>query len=265
MTNETTRSVDELSEKKSERLEVRLGYREKQDFVEACDVQGDTPSTAMRRFMRGYVRRADGDVLGAAVRRAAWRRGPVWVGAGAAVAGMAVLAMFALGPAPMSEDALFAARDQNADGALSSEELGLPNTPDGVPHGVMRVLDLDASGTISRGEFVREGRMVFTLSKTDSVLPEAEPRMTLVEFEFAEDEVRSGIFENAVVNSGDLDRLVVWYEDGTNTVMETDVEIQTGDDLIIMSDTVTVPSSMSVREEGDAVIASPNAPNTSAD
>jgi len=37
-------------EKKSERLEVRLGYEEKQDFTEACENQGDTPSGAIRRF-----------------------------------------------------------------------------------------------------------------------------------------------------------------------------------------------------------------------
>jgi len=42
-------------EKKSERLEVRLGYEEKQTFTEACENQGDTPSGAVRRFINGYV------------------------------------------------------------------------------------------------------------------------------------------------------------------------------------------------------------------
>ena len=56
----------DTTEKKSERLEVRLGYREKGAFVEACEMQGDTPSGAVRRFISGYVRRADGDILASA-------------------------------------------------------------------------------------------------------------------------------------------------------------------------------------------------------
>lgn len=63
-----------MDEKKSERLEVRLGYQEKQNFVEACDTQGDTPSGAVRRFIRGYVRRSDDDLLSSAWRGAAKRR-----------------------------------------------------------------------------------------------------------------------------------------------------------------------------------------------
>ena len=61
-------------EKKSERLEVRLGYQEKQDFTEACDLQGDTPSGAIRRFINGYVRRSDGDVIASALRGSAKRK-----------------------------------------------------------------------------------------------------------------------------------------------------------------------------------------------
>jgi len=57
-----------MTEKKSERLEVRLGFQEKSDFVDACETQGDTPSSAMRRFIRGYVRRADADLLASAWR-----------------------------------------------------------------------------------------------------------------------------------------------------------------------------------------------------
>lgn len=57
-----------MTEKKSERLEVRLGFQEKSEFVEACETQGDTPSSALRRFIRGYVRRADADMFASAWR-----------------------------------------------------------------------------------------------------------------------------------------------------------------------------------------------------
>ena len=52
-----------MDEKKSERLEVRLDYQEKQNFVDACDTQEDTPSGAVRRFIKRYVRRSDKDLL----------------------------------------------------------------------------------------------------------------------------------------------------------------------------------------------------------
>jgi len=50
-------------EKKSERFEVRLPYSKKQAFTEACEEQGDTPSSAVRRFIDAYLRRNDRDNL----------------------------------------------------------------------------------------------------------------------------------------------------------------------------------------------------------
>ena len=42
----------DTTEKKSERLEVRLGYREKGAFVEACEMQGDwLPTVAVFQSM----------------------------------------------------------------------------------------------------------------------------------------------------------------------------------------------------------------------
>lgn len=55
-------------EKKSERFEVRLAHSKKQAFQDACDAQGDTPSLAVRRFIDGYLNRADADVLSSAGR-----------------------------------------------------------------------------------------------------------------------------------------------------------------------------------------------------
>ena len=42
-------------EKKTERLDVRLSHEKKQAFSEACENQGDTPSTAVRRFINSYI------------------------------------------------------------------------------------------------------------------------------------------------------------------------------------------------------------------
>lgn len=252
-----------MSEKKSERLEVRLGYQEKSDFVDACDTQGDTPSSALRRFIRGYVRRADGDVLSSALRGATRRRGWGLAAAAGVIAVMLAGAFIAFNgpPAPLTDSEIFAARDLNGDGELGANEHGLPETPTGEPNGVMRVLDLDWSGTISRAEFVATGRMVFALQTTEvGVFPEGEPAMTLVQFTFDEIETRSGTFAVSAINAGEMDRFVIWYADDSNAVFEDDVEINTDGDFTVLSDTATFPASVNVQQEDGETTATRNKP-----
>lgn len=241
-----------MNEKKSERLEVRLGYQEKSEFVEACETQGDTPSSALRRFIRGYIRRADGDVLSTALRGATRRRGlrlAAFIGVTALLAFVVLMAVNRP-PAKMTENQIFAARDLNGDGELGQNEHGLSTTNTDEPNGVMRVLDLDSSGSISRAEFVSTGRMVFSLSTPDGdVLPPDDKTMTLVQFTFEANTTRSGTFEISAMNAGELDRFVIWYTDGTNAVFEDDVAIHTDGDLAINSKTVTFPASFAVRQE----------------
>jgi len=246
-----------MSEKKSERLEVRLGYQEKSEFVEACETQGDTPSSALRRFIRGYVRRADSDVLSSAWRGAIMRRGwrpIIFTVTFAAIAfGFLALANHVNTP---SDNSIFAARDLNGDGELDQIELGLPLTKTGEPNGVMRVLDLDSSGTISRAEFVSTGRMVFARSAPeDEVLPSDDQDMTLVQFTFETDKTRSGTFEATAINAGELDRLVIWYADGTNARFEDDVEIRTDGGIVISSNTATFPASVKINQDEGQTIA----------
>ena len=124
-------------EKKSERLEVRLGYEEKQTFTEACENQGGTPSGAVRRFINGYVRRSDEDVLSSAWRGAAKRRGwkpAVFVGVFAAIG--AVFWGLSNRVPVVTDDAIFSARDINVNGELEYAEHGLAPALDGSPNGV---------------------------------------------------------------------------------------------------------------------------------
>jgi len=250
-----------MQEKKSERLEVRLGYQEKSNFVDACDTQGDTPSSALRRFIRGYVRRADADVLSTAWRGVTRRRG---LGL-AACAGLIVvilsgaLVAFNRPPAKLTDSEIFAARDLNGNGELEENEHGLPGTDEGEGNGVMRVLDLDWSGTISRAEFVATGRMLFALHiLEEGVLPASNPAMTLVQFTFAKNETRSGIFEVSGINAGEMDRFVIWYADNTNTVFEGGVAINTNGDFVINSDAVTFPPSVNVKQGEEKTTATRN-------
>ena len=247
-------------EKKSERLEVRLGYEEKQGFVEACDLQGDNPSGAIRRFINGYIKRSDEDVLSTAwrgsLKRRSWRP----------LAFVAVF--FAIGftfwmlvqKYPIKSDGeLFDIRDINGDGELVFTEHGLPPELDGSPNGVMRVLDLDNSETISRDEFRTSGRMAYLIeTHQDRVIGrggEALP-MNVVEFEFLPKETKSGTFKNALVNAADFDRVVVWYTDGTATVMEGSVEIETGESGLTTTggSVIVFPPSVKVEKDEDGSV-----------
>lgn len=235
------------TEKKSERIEVRVGFEEKTSFVDACDSQGDTPSGALRRFIRGYVRRADADVLSSVWRGTLQRR--VWP-IGLTMAGLLSASMLTAiwmresEPVTPSLDAIFSSHDQNGDGALTLAEMKLSAT--GEPLNIMRVLDLDASETMTREEFLAKGRMVFkVLGELDDPSDVQISRsMTLVDFEINLGEITVGIFENAIINSGDLDRLVLWRGAGRPTIFQDRVDIRNDRNLTIMADQVTTPPSM---------------------
>ena len=223
-------------EKKSERLEVRLGYEEKQNFTEACENQGDTPSGAVRRFINGYVRRSDEDVLSSAWRGAAKRRAWKPIAFTAIFAAIATLFWGLSNHVPVETDgAIFSARDINGDGQLEYSEHGIPPGLNDAPNGVMRVLDLDADGKISRKEFVQKGRMVYALEDDlkNAEANETKGGMALVEFEIGKERSKTGTFVGATINADEIDRLVIWTNVGAPMVMEGEVAIASGLDGII--------------------------------
>ena len=231
-------------EKKSERLEVRLGHQEKQEFADACDMQGDTPSGAIRRYISGYVRRSDGDVLASAWRSSAKRKATPIIATAAAVVTLASGFLFWIFTSVQPDsDAIFSFRDQNGDGELEYSEHGVPPDLNGGPNGVLRVLDLDESGTISRTEFVRNGRMVFAFEEQIMVAGNDKNKhaMTLVEFQFGKERTQSSTYADATINASGLDRLVVWPKEGPPVVMSGKVNIMTGlKNIELRSDVVTV-------------------------
>jgi len=148
-------------EKKSERFEVRLPYSKKQDFVQACEDQGDTPSSAVRRFIDSYVRRADADTMKMAVRslpKLAVRRWRQLFAVLIIVCGFMMLAWFAFGFAIASNSkwkakGLFAEYDKNKNGLI---EVGEITENDEHLH---RVLNIDGKLGISEAEFFTKGTM----------------------------------------------------------------------------------------------------------
>jgi len=213
-------------EKKSERLEVRLGFQEKQAFTVACDTQGDTPSSAIRRFISGYTKRSDGEVMGEANRRLLRRYGRQLSLAIIASVFVAVI-IFRIGQ-PLTSEQIFAVRDLNGDSILTPIELKLPVIGDDEPHGVMRVLDIDGSGGLEKNEFMSEGKMVFMVRPENNppVKKEDMPlTMTVVEFSFSKDDTRFATYRGAIIEADKFDRLVVWKADGTNSIWNGNVGI----------------------------------------
>lgn len=238
-------------EKKSERMEVRLGYSEKQAFVEACDVQGDTPSGAVRRFISGYTRRSTDDVMGEANRRL-WRRYGMGAGifAGVAAAFVVAATIWPLGGVRSAPDAeaVFVARDLDGDGLLSKAELKRPEGADRI----LRVLDLDSSGTIDRAEFVPTGHMAYQVMDAERAAQAkaagvADPRMSVVRFTMLEDHTELSRYDGAVINAGGLDRLVVWDVHGVPTVLNGNVTIRSDKDMELQADSAFVGKPMTLK------------------
>lgn len=176
-----------MDEKKSERIEVRLGYSEKQDFVEACDTQGDTPSSALRRFIAGYTKRADGELMGEASRRFFRRYG---VGAavglvGLALAGLALSGNFSSNSDPGLIDrtdipALSAALEEAADrpqedgrlrgqAALDAAKAAGPQLIPDIDFVRFRRFDMDKNGVLTRGEILPSDHHLHRLLDIDGV------------------------------------------------------------------------------------------------
>lgn len=220
-------------EKKSERLEVRLGFKEKQDFSEACEIQGDTPSGAIRRFISGYIRRSDRDVFSEVRRRIISRHGPRIVGF-SLVIGFSIAAVWAgyhhiTRP---SDSEIFASRDVNKDDQLTRDELADGTTSESL----LRIMDIDDSGGITRDEFQSKGRMVYTLSgpKNDQEkqyrLRDGE-RINLIKFHFEKESLKCGTYQSVETHLENVDRVVHWHEGGGVSVLEGPVEVNIGSEM----------------------------------
>ncbi|MEM9840480.1 MAG: hypothetical protein AAF830_15175 [Pseudomonadota bacterium] len=190
-------------EKKSESLEIRLPYSQKQAFMEACRERGVTASDTLRQFIA-----ADLDAQDAPPGSKTWtarvRNNPFKTAAGAAGA---ALAAAALGASPsFADDQVFDRFDGNADGIVSYAEfmdqlsaaagnggvsiselgmeirnaapdtdtLAVPPAPPGTPpqpteayESLFRKLDQDHSGGLTPKEFEGDGRIV---RRTDELI-----------------------------------------------------------------------------------------------
>lgn len=146
-----------MTGKKTERLDVRISHEKKQAFNEACDIQSDTPSSAVRRFVNSYIRRAKRDNSRAWVRNTLPHR---WQKI-AAVSSLCFIAIIALKPFFSKTDELFAFYDYNNNGVIELGEIA-PNDLH-----LHRVLNIDGRAGISRDEFIPKAIMVWKFTDPD--------------------------------------------------------------------------------------------------
>ena len=144
-------------EKKTERLDIRLSHNKKQAFAQACENQGDTPSSAVRRFITTYIRRERRDAMAATIRFSNWKRN---LGLGAlALAATASGFVIWTGVTAQNQKTLtaknFEIYDTNKNGVLDIEEIASNDSH------LHRVLNIDGVDGISPKEFALNGKMIW--------------------------------------------------------------------------------------------------------
>ena len=132
-------------EKQTERIEVRLGITQRDQFLAACKRAGDTPSDVLRAAMSSYIVK----VQSAERKNLRQELAMKLIHNPLKTAGMALtsLAAFALISAPSSADErLFKALDSNGDGILTETDTAPLEK-------VIFALDTDDSDSITLDEF----------------------------------------------------------------------------------------------------------------
>lgn len=217
--------MNEQTEKKSERFEVRLPYTKKKDFIQACDEQGDTPSHAVRRFINSYIRRANTDNLKASVRGMTRKVKNKWVRVSlkslAVIVGLFVLLqLLSLMLIPfenMKTGKLFAVYDSNNNGII---DLGEISDSDEDLH---RVLNIDGELGISEAEFIAKGKMIWEYVNPKSFKIEKEHKGMFFQFTRSiQSKPKDSGFVKTIVKF-DLTKpnkieLTVWQQKETETI-----------------------------------------------
>ena len=132
-------------EKQTERIEVRLGVTQRDQFLAACKRAGDTPSDVLRAAMSSYIAKIQSAERKTLRQELAMKL--IYNPLKAAGMALTSLAAFTLIAAPSSADeVLFKALDENEDGALTQQDAAIGEE-------VILALDQDHSKTVTLEEF----------------------------------------------------------------------------------------------------------------
>ena len=150
-------------EKKSESLDIRLPYQQKQDFMAATKQRGETASQALRQYISTYIEEArleqqPNKVQEITMTLARHRFKSIATAAGAAIGVFSVAAL-----PSAAENTAFDHLDKNKDGLITEGEIAPGHDAD-----IIAKLDTDGSGGVSREELEAAGNRV-EIIKTDDV------------------------------------------------------------------------------------------------
>lgn len=236
-------------EKKSESLDIRLPYQQKQDFMAATKQQGETASQVLRAFISDYIEEArlaeqPSKVQEISMTLARHRFKSIATAAGAAIGVFSVTAL------PSAADStVFDHLDKNNDGILTEGEIA-----PGYDADIIEKLDTDGSGGVSQAELEAAGNEIVINRDHSETSDDGETvqRKTIkvIKFGAAEDgeihgEVKTEVKKQVIVqrtgsgeelSEAELEALI----EEALVAAEIDVDTETFTKIIIKDDDVDV-------------------------
>lgn len=205
-------------EKKSESLDIRMPYQQKQDFMAATKQKGETASQALRQFISAYIEEArleeqPNKVQEITMTLARHRLKSIATAAGAAIG------VFSIAALPSAADSTaFDALDKNQDGVITEGEIAPGHDAD-----IIAKLDTDGSGGVSRDELEAAGNRVEIIQIEDHSEEGGETitKKTVKVLEFS-DHVDGEIFGEVKMESNK--RVIVKRIDSGEELSEADLD-----------------------------------------
>lgn len=206
-------------EKKSESLDIRLPYQQKQDFMAATKQRGETASQALRHFISTYIEEArledqPNKVQEITMTLARHRLKSIATAAGAAIGVFSVTAL------PSAADSTaFDALDKNNDGLITEGEIAAGHDAD-----IIAKLDTDGSGGVSREELEAAGNRIEIIHTGDEMGDDGETitKKTVKVLEF-NDEAGGEIHGEIKIESNR--KVIVKRIDAGEELSEADLDI----------------------------------------
>lgn len=180
-------------EKKSESLDIRQPFQQKQDFMAATRHNGETASQALRRFISTYIEDARLAEQSHPVQEISMTLAKHKLKTFATAAGAAI-GVFSVAALPSAADSTaFEALDKNKDGVLTEGEI-VP----GYDADIIQKLDTDGSGGVSQAELEAAGNKIVIqdteLDTDEDGTPVTRKTMKILEFSESEDgEIRGEV------------------------------------------------------------------------
>jgi predicted DNA-binding protein len=206
-------------EKKSESLDIRLPFQQKQDFMAATKQRGETASQALRQFISTYIEDARLAEQSSTVQEITMTLAKHRLKSLATAAG-AALGVFSIAALPSAADStVFERLDKNKDGLITEGEILAGHDAD-----IIAQLDTDGSGGVSQAELEAAGNRIEIVQTTDDSEENGEKvtKKTIKVLEFKDHE---GGEIHGEVKIESRKKIIVKRMDSGEELSEADLEV----------------------------------------